>query len=141
MPHARWITAWFLLPAVVTLIACDQAPVVDQTPEERVAERAEARWNAMIEGDWQEAYALLTPGYRESTPFNRWRGRIGTAATWKSVTVQDIVCAEDDLCQVTVLLDYEVSFPRFGVENRPGRRPLAETWLLVDGEWWHYPQR
>jgi hypothetical protein len=141
VPKAFWRTALPLLVALAALAACSDSSVTQQSPEERVAERSVARWDAMIAGDWKKAYDMLTPGYREATPFDRWRAQFGSAATWKSVSVEDIICTEGDRCQATLLLDYEVSIPRFGVQNRPGRRPIEETWLLVDGEWWHFPQR
>lgn len=124
-----------------SLAACLGAPATEVSAEDRVAERAVARWEALIAGDWQGAYAMLTPGYRAATPFERWRGQFGGAAAWKSVSVQGIICAEQDVCRATLLLDYEVSIPRPGIQKWPGRRPVEETWLLLDGEWWFHPER
>lgn len=110
------------------------------TAEEAITERATARWDALISGDKQSAYELLTPATREALPFALWRNHFGSAAvTWKSASVKDIICIEVDMCRVVLTLDYTVSVPQFGIRDQPRSRPIHETWLLVDNEWWYYP--
>ena len=110
-----------------------------QTPEERVADRAQERRMAMIDGDFEKAYEYLSPGYRANTSLNAWKGRFGGAVNWTDAEVRSVECEDDDACTATVLLSYRVSMPQGG--DREGRRPFDEQWVRSEGEWWHLPRR
>lgn len=139
-PLRSLLSAFLLLGLIAPLggaLASD-----DPALNEVIAERAQSRWDALIAGEWEKAYGLLAPGYRSTTPFPIWRGQFGQATTWKSASIRDILCNEDgDRCQVDLILQYVVSLPQMGIRNQARTRPLRETWLLVDEEWWHFPQR
>ncbi|HMB40230.1 MAG TPA: hypothetical protein VKO85_14215, partial [Wenzhouxiangellaceae bacterium] len=53
-----------ILGMAFLLAACSEPP---RAPEEIVAERAQARWDAVIAGDPESSYEYQTPGYREKT--------------------------------------------------------------------------
>src|SRR5690625_6342068 len=57
-----------LLAAAALLAACSPPAEEDaRSPEEIVAERAQAWWQAHIDKDFGAAWALATPGFREAT--------------------------------------------------------------------------
>src|SRR5690625_1271508 len=57
-----------LLAAAALLAACSPPAEDDsRSPEEIVAERAQAWWQAHIDKDFGAAWALATPGFREAT--------------------------------------------------------------------------
>jgi hypothetical protein len=129
---------WTLAGAVLlSLAACGPDPsVVDErTPEEIVKERAQARWNALLSGDLEQAYAFTSPAYRSSTTLNRFQARLGSSIRRTEAVVSEVEC-EPDRCDVVVMVTYVV--PQLNTENT---RPLNETWILSDDDWWIHLDR
>jgi hypothetical protein len=108
------------------------------SPEEHVTERAEQRWRALIDGDFRDAYDFLAPGYRETTPYERYQRRFGTLVAWQTATVTDVrVDQELGRADVTLTLKYRAAVPTGAmIDNARGMR---ETWLFVDGDWFFSP--
>lgn len=140
----RWVTkilatlGWTLTATLLlTLAACGPDPsVVDErTSEEIVQERAQARWNALIEGDLEQAYAFTSPAYRSSTTLNRFQARLGSSIRRTEAVVSEVEC-EPDRCDVVVMVTYTA--PQLNTENT---RPLSETWVRSDDEWWIHLNR
>lgn len=103
-------------------------------------ERAEARWQLLIEGKMVEAYAYLTPGYRATRSVDDYVvGARAGALNWESVEWREADCQSEDSCLAQMLLNYSVRMP--GAGRAPGFRVLAERWLHLDGEWYHLPER
>ncbi len=103
-----------------------------RTPEEIVHERAQARWEALIAGEWEKAYSFSAPSYRALVDFKRYRGRIGGAVSWTGVEVVKVAC-EAEACTATIRIDYKMApISRDGVSSTH----VDETWILEDGAWW-----
>ena len=119
-------------------VGCAHMPD-SRTAEERVADRALERRQALIDGDFEQAYAYLSPGYRENVSLRGYRGRFGGAVSWTDAEVRDVECGAEDACTATVLLHYRVSMPR--MDAREGQRPIEEQWVRSDGEWWFLLRR
>ncbi len=104
------------------------------TPEQAVAARAHARWQAQIAGDWEKAYGYLSPASRALTPYTVWRGGIRGFTTWKSAEVVSVTCETSEKCIARVKVVHEPVMLR----RRLGSIDSAvdETWLLDGGEWW-----
>lgn len=127
------------LAAFVVCLAPVQAgesPENSQTAEEvtkqeaTVVERAQSRWDALLAGEFEDAYAYASPAYRSATPFTRYRARLGGAVQWTQARVTDADCG-DGRCTVSVDLSYRI--PREGIEHT---RPIRETWLKSEDNWW-----
>ncbi|MBK1672614.1 hypothetical protein CKO35_04735 [Ectothiorhodospira shaposhnikovii] len=114
-------------------------PAPEQSAEERVAQRAQERRDALLAGDLEKAYSYLTPGYRANNSLPRYRARFGGAVSWKDASVRSVTCQEEDACTVTVMLTYRVAMPR--MDAYENQRPMEERWVRVDGDWWHLPRR
>ena len=111
---------------------------VDAAPrlEKPLAERAQARWNALIVGELADAYAFETPGYRATVTPAQFRSRFGAMVRWRGATVAATeVSKTGDHAQVKVMVDYQGPDPMGQLYT--GRRPLFERWILSEGEWWH----
>jgi hypothetical protein len=51
---------------------------------------------------------------------------------WKKVQVQRVECPKEDLCEVSLLVEYQ--------RGQTIATPLRERWILSEGNWW-YVQR
>lgn len=101
---------------------------VPQTPEEKVASRAQARWDALRAGEYDKAYAYITPSMRTTLPLEVFRSRI-SGGSWIDVKVTKAVC-EPEVCDVAVKIEYYV------LPNLRDAQIVTEKWILDDGNWW-----
>lgn len=131
--HSRGCVAVALV-AALALAGC-ATPAANQTPEQRVAARADQRWQHLLAGRFDQAYALLTPAYRALHTAQDYRGTFLGAVKWRGVKIVNTTC-EPEKCEVRVELT---------VVNPLARRPddtfathFSETWLLSEGDWYHY---
>lgn len=110
---------------------------VGKTPERIVAERAAARWNAIIANDWQAAYEYATLGYRATNDVFAYRGSILSAVIRRQgIEVSDVECSQVDSCTATLLLSYQPVTPGFPSMNTR----FTERWILDGGQWYiHLP--
>jgi hypothetical protein len=94
-----------------------------------VTERANARWQAMIKGDFQTAYDMMTDASRKAVTLERFRGR-SRSAVFTDAKVQKVAC-EADSCKVDVFVTYD--HPKLkGVGF-----PATETWIIERGTFWY----
>ena len=108
----------------------DQASI-----EQQVTERAEGRWQALVEGDFRQAYEFESPAYRSLTPYERFRAQFGDAAVWHGAEVTKVTVGEaGDVADLVLSLDYTAITP--SGESYKGRRGIKEKWLMSSGDWW-----
>lgn len=105
------------------------APVDAST---QVRERAEQRWQHLLAGRLDEAYAYLSPGSRERVTAAYYKGSL-KPGMWRGAKVAGVECAAD-VCKVQVQLAYEYMRPGVKYESV---RSLDETWLREGGQWWY----
>ncbi|NWG73170.1 MAG: hypothetical protein HXY24_00930 [Rubrivivax sp.] len=103
-------------------------------PEDVVRARAQARWDALLKGDYERAYGYITPGGRAVVPYATYRGRIGNAVTWKSAEVASVTCETLEKCTVKVKVTYLPAVRRAAIGTI--ERFLDETWVVDAGQWW-----
>ena len=133
--RTRWprvSSALSLFALLPVLTSC--ALMAPRTPEEAVRDRAQARWNALLAGKFDEAYAFLSPASRGVVSAQRFRAGIGGAASWKSAQVHSVTCPDADRCIVIIKVSYEAALPR--VRLGTIESGVEETWLLDAGQWW-----
>ena len=129
-----------LLIAIVALFlsACaTQPPGVPKSNEEIVAERAQARVDALLAGDLPAAWSYTTPGYRQrvTNPMH-YSSTVGGSGNWISAEVGSVTCSSDEACTVRMMITYPLI--RGGLENT---RPLEERWIKTEGQWWIFHRR
>ena len=123
-----------LLAAGVLALA-GRAALTPKTPEQVVAERAEARWAALIDGDFDKAWTYTQPGYRAVVKQKDYRKQFGSGGQWVGVQVHGVTC-EAERCTVHLRLTTRVLVP-----PRPNREIagyLQEEWVREEGQWWYY---
>ncbi len=136
---AVWQTGWWVGVILLALSACAGAP--DQSgssvdKREIVARIAQSRWDALLKGDIEAAYDLLTPASRTIVTLETFRRKSGLVA-WKEARISGVVCSAEDLCTASVTAKYAYTL-RTGqrVENE---QYIAETWRNVSGAWRYVP--
>lgn len=104
------------------------------TDEEKVAERAHQRYQAMIAGDYRKAYKLMSPGYRVLNTLEDFQAANRGVAQWEKVQIVKVTCAEET-CKVGVSFDYrrEKSL-RSGLQATGGT--VRDVWGKLDGQWY-----
>ena len=95
--------------------------------EKLVMQRAQQRWDALMEGELNKAYAFISPSGRAKLQAQDYRARVNTAHFRKAV-VQEASCQADS-CDVKIALDYVVG-------GLPLKQILSEIWILDEGNWW-----
>jgi hypothetical protein len=123
-----------LLAALVAACASSQSAASD------VRQRAQARWDAVLAGDYDTAYGLYSPGYRSS------HSRVDfeieqrmRRVKWSSAEVQESSC-EADVCTVVTRIGYQVAGAVPGLSQWQSEKDVKERWLRTDGQWWYLPE-
>jgi hypothetical protein len=109
----------------------------DAPPEVKAAavkERSSARWEALIKGDKDAAYAYLSPGTRQMVTLEQYRAR-PQAINYKAVQVEKVDC-DAETCMVGLKVTYDY-LPGKGTTRAAGVTTyLQETWVLENGQAW-----
>ena len=105
--------------------------------EDIVRERAQARWNALVERDWNTAYPYLTPGYRALVPLKRYGNQFSGPMQWESAQVDSVKC-EEARCTVRVGVTARIILP--GHDKRLTTTYFDETWVREEGQWYKFEQ-
>jgi hypothetical protein len=108
----------------------------DEAKRKAVAERAEARWQALIKGDLDGAYAYLSAGSKATTPLDAYKRQI-RPGRWRQAKTGTVEC-EAEICKVTLQISYDE--PRSDT-NHPGMKgietPITESWIIEKGSAWY----
>lgn len=110
---------------VVFLAAC--ATANPRNSQDIVKERAQARWNALVQGDVKTAYEFFSPGSRTALTLADFASgiRIGF---WKAVVVDQVECGAET-CEVRSTIEYDHRGMRI-------KTPHRETWVREGSNWW-----
>lgn len=130
-----------LVALSLLMTGCDQSQ--DDGLPDGLAERVDARWQAVMAQDYETAYALLSPGYRSSVEMLDYRDILRrNRLKWISAEVQELQCqpASDSSCKVKVQVEYEISQPMRGVGEFSSHRSIEESWVKSEGDWWYLPE-
>jgi hypothetical protein len=109
------------------------------TADDIVAERAQARWDALLARDYATAYSYYSPGFRSRVSVVDLEIKIRLQRVrWTGAKYRDHTCT-GDTCTVRVDVNYEVSAPVPGVSVWKSVQLIEEQWLRTGGEWWYVP--
>lgn len=113
---------------VLSLLAGCASVSQGGAPEAVVQNRAQTRWNALVQGDLEKAYGFYGPGTRSTLSFADFKAGL-RQGFWKSVTVDKVVCPAPDRCDVSTTIEYEHRGMRI-------KTPSRETWIREGSDWW-----
>lgn len=118
----------------ISLAGCAGLSDAGKTPEQIVSERVEARWKALLAGDFEKAYSLMAPSYREAVGFERYKAQSGSAVNRQGAELVNVEC-EAERCEATVRVDFTLPLrQRDGVQHTH----VVERWVSEKGGWWLY---
>lgn len=106
-----------------------------------VEDRAVKRWDLLIAGKADEAYELLTEGYRTTHPKDVYvAAKTHTAITWKAAKFSDKECESEEVCTVRILLTYSLTMHAGMPKPVEASTYESEKWIKSGGEWFHLPR-
>lgn len=133
-PAARGARGWRLraigLCAVVTLAGC--SALTPKTTEQTVADRAQARWDAILKKDGNKMHSYMRPEYRQRRTAEDTRNTFGDSLA-KSARISRTTC-EEARCTVRVVLNVVNPALRSSIKTLDVVH--EETWVREDGNWW-----
>ena len=124
--------------AIGALGACATAGESPANREQRVAQRADQYWQAVVKNDYKAIYGLMTPGYRERFSYEQHIIKNSKPiARFLSAKVDKVACATADACTATI----QVTMDKIQGVRWQGTDSTSfdDKWILVDGDWWRFP--
>ena len=112
------------------------AVVVAATDEVQLKERVLARWQALIQRDFEAAYPFETPAYRAIYTPRQFLAQQGGQVDWRMANVKDIRYDDPDVARVVVEITYRYAEPGAKGQALNLTQDVKETWLRKDGQWW-----
>lgn len=119
-----------MMGVLAALSACSS---LERAPQDAAHVRASERWQALLAGRFDEAYAYHTPKIRESQTPERFRQQFGAQMAIKSAKVVKVECDGPQSCLVRVRLETGVAFPGFA--GKTLETHVDERWVKVGAEW------
>lgn len=133
----------FRVAVLAVLAAALLAGCADnRPPEEIVAERAQARWDALVAGDYAAARAYYTPGFRETSTAEEFAAEMSARPVkWTAAEVFEVTCESDAArCEARSRVRYSTPAVMPGVGPMKSVSGSTETWIQIDGDWWYTPE-
>lgn len=125
------------LLALVT--GCASAPPMTDSMQARLLERAEARWRALEQRDFDTAWTFTSPAYREVFPKALYREKFSYMVEWQLTGVEFLTYdAPAAVASVAArVMSKPVKFTS-AASAAIGAVPtrFVEKWVFVDGQWW-----
>jgi hypothetical protein len=115
-------------------VAAPQLPKITTPEQAQVRDRATARWQTLMVGDFVKAYAFTTPALKRNTTEAAYLARFESKPQWNGAEVVAVTCATPDSCVARVRVDFKFTLPRTTVRNIVTH--VDEAWLLDEGQWW-----
>lgn len=131
------------LSLVAAAAAATPAAAVALVPEAAVRQRADQRWEAMVDGKFENAYQYLSPGFRAVQSYKTYSSRFANTA-WTSGKAVRVECNDErDRCVATVRVESRAFMPGLQMNNGQGtelKTYIEENWIKQDGNWWLFPE-
>ena len=129
---------WLAILAVFALTACAVNPA---SQEQKVLDRAQARWDAVIAGDFETAYDFYSPGYRSGTSLIDYIVEMRTRrVAYTSAEYVSHEC-EEARCTVKFHVGFRIPAPVPGMTVFDSNQMIDDIWIRNDGKWWYLPKK
>lgn len=102
--------------------------------EPALRERVEARWAALINGDFATAYEFSTPSFRAKYTATEYASFFGSHVQWHFASVKEVRYDRED--QAGVIVDLTLTVPLAGAESFKTTVPTPENWSYIEGKWY-----
>jgi len=142
-PHGRYLLLraaglirFGIVGIVLALAACATAPrdhsadaYAGKSVEDQVKDRATKRWEALIRGDLEGAYAFFSRATRDTYPIELYKVKM-RPGSWREAKVESVKCA-DSVCEVIVRVNFDHNRLKGIIA------PVTERWIIQDGLAWY----
>lgn len=125
------------LGVAMALLLGGCAGLPGSTPEATVEARANARWQALVKGDFDAAYEYLPPSVRATRTKQEYRASFAGAVSWVKGQVDRVEC-EAQRCEAVVNVE-AVPLIRRGFTGNI-KLGIPESWIKEEGNWWFFPK-
>ena len=130
-----------LLLATLALLALSACATTPSGDDKRVTDRAQERWDAVVNDQLEEAYEYYSPGYRSATSLIDFGTEMRLRKLrYISAEYLDHEC-EQSRCTVRFMIGYRVFAPVPGLIQYDGQQMVEDTWVRTSGEWWYLPNK
>ncbi|NEZ04583.1 nuclear transport factor 2 family protein [Wenzhouxiangella sp. XN201] len=134
MQNKTWPLLFIVAALVISLLAGCQPAEEPQSVEER----AQARWDLMVERDFESAWEYYSPGFRETGEQDDFAEDMqNRPVRWRDARVLVASCEEEDICIVEAEVTYQPVGGPSEVSGMKMTRILKERWIRLDGQWWY----
>jgi len=125
--------------AMVAMCAFLMSACATTGPGSTVAKRAQDRWDALLAGDFENAYQFYSPGFRSSHS----RSDFEVSMRLRKVQYRGAQYASEECeaerCKLSFNVQYQVASPVPGLDTWESKTTLDETWVKTQGQWWYVP--
>jgi uncharacterized protein YchJ len=130
-----------MMLGVLLVFGCASPATTPESTRDSVEVRAQARWDALLTGDFETAWSYYSPGYRSSTSAVDLGISIKMRRVrWTTAEYQEHECAEN-ACTVKFKVGYTVNQPVPGLKQFDGSNFVDEKWVKTEGQWWYLPEK
>ena len=119
--------------AVLLFASCATVVKQSRPDAEVVKERSQARWDAMVKGDFRAGYEYVSPAGKSVYSETQYEGGY-KRGFWTGANVEKVECETPELCEVDVRIAY-----RLGAGEM--KAPVREKWVKQDSQWWFVLER
>lgn len=126
-----------LLTVLITLMSGCAETVED------IDAKTVARWNALINSNYEESYQYIAPSYRELEDFMTYKMRIQKTQLniqWNEVEFLGKECAKDT-CDIKIKMNYTYKFSRRAFGEATADTTIEESWIKDGGKWYYLPKK
>lgn len=138
---AIWPGRLLLLCLILGLAGCAASQKAGEPAADKVVQRAEARWEALLSNDLETAYTFYSPGYRSTVSLVDF----GVAYSQRAVryTSANYIShsCESQRCLVKIEAGWAVMNAVPGVDTFESKSTVEETWIFTEGQWWFLPKK
>ena len=129
------------MAGILFLALLSACATVAPTEDEIIAERVQARWDALLAHDYATAYTYYSPAFRSQATATDLEIMIRMRRVkWVGAKYRSHTC-DGDLCTVVIDLSYQLANPVPGVPSWGNVDRAKEQWIRVDGQWWFVPPK
>jgi len=138
------VASGFLLTLIAVLMfglfsGC--AGTGSQSAQEKIENRAQMRWDALLGGDYETAYSYFSPGYRSSVSVVDFEIQMRMRRVqWTSAEYMDHSC-DESVCTVRFKVGFKVMKPVAGLPEWESFDAIEEKWVKTKGQWWYLPKK
>jgi hypothetical protein len=134
-----------LILAMIGLVtACSGSEQLSEQQTVALEQRVAARWQSLVDRDFELTWSFSTPAYREAFPKRLYPLKFSYAVEWELTGVEVLhYDARAAVASVAVRVMSKPTKQTSAASVIVGAQPitLSEQWIRIDDEWWFSANR